>query len=154
MTSHNKQIIAILADEMTLPNATSKDTTNMYNYGGPTAGRQIVKCYAATAISIATAESLIFEIETYSAATAASARPPFSAVSGSPATRTFTANAHCLPLSKTSADGQLDFAINNLMWEWIIPDDQVFTDTWIQVKITTTADESSEKVNIFIEGNV
>ena len=136
MNAHNKNLLGILSDGQALPNATSVDSTNMVNVGGKTNGRIWIDVYANTAISIATGQAFNIELEGYSSDTAASAVSPID-------------DAHIYILHKTSADGQLDFAAGALIAQIAIPEDLFDAKSWeyVQLKYTTDADESSEKVD-------
>ena len=153
---YGKQIIGSLSDAQTLPDSTSADSTNMVYVGKNTNGALWVNVYANTNISIATGQAINIELETFSADTAASAIAPFSTANygGDVAYGAATAetNAHAYLLHKTDADGQLDFVAGDLICEFGIPSSMLdaLGHTYVQLKYTTDADESSEKVDAFV----
>ena len=151
---YGKQILAEISDAQTLPNGTSVDSTNMVYVDGSTNGGLMISVYANNDITIATGALFNIEVETYSADTAASARPPFTFTTSSPATKAFQANCHLYILHKTSADGELAFNAGDLMCQYVIPPDQMWTDTYIQLKYTTDGSEQTEKVDAFISAIV
>jgi len=152
---YNKLILAELSDAQTLPaSATSVDSTNMVYVDGSTNAGLMISVYANNDITIATGQAFNIEVETFSADTAASARPPFTFTTSSPATKAFQSNCHLYILHKTSADGELAFSAGDLMCQYVIPPDQMWTDTYIQLKYTVDANEASEKIDAFISAVV
>ena len=147
---YGKQVLAELSDAQTLPSSTTVDSTKMALIGASTDGGLVISVYAHTDISIATGQAFSIEVETYNADTAASARPPFTFSTSSPATYVFQANCHYYILHKTSADGALTFQAGDLITQYILGPDQLWTDTYIQLKYTTDADESTESVDAFV----
>ena len=159
MDYHGKATSAIvgdLSDAQTLPNATSVDSTNIVNIVGATKGNMWIDVYANTAISIATGQAFSIELEGYTADTAASATPPFSVdnYGGNVARGSGTAesDAHMYLLHKTSADGELAFSAGDLIAQCAIPEDlfRALAYDYVQLKYTTDANESSEKVDAFV----
>lgn len=152
---YGKEILGELSDAQTLPNATSVDSTNMVYIGPRTNGKLWIGVYANTAISIATGQAFYIELEGYSSDTAASATSPFSTANkaGYPGTSgTGETDAHYYLLHKTSADGQLDFSAGSLITQCAIPDElfDLLSYTYVQLKYTTDANESSECVDAFV----
>src|SRR6056297_82752 len=144
MDYHGKATAAIhgtLSDDQTLPNAQSEDSDNMVNIVGPTKGNLWIDVYAGTDITTATGQAFNIELEGYTADTAASATPPFS-----------DTDAHYYLLHKTSADGELAFDEGDLITQCAVPEDLLDAQSYdyIQLKYTTDADESSEKVDAFV----
>jgi len=150
-------IVGILSDAQTLPNATAVDSTNMVDITGPTKGNMWINVYANTAITIATGQAFNIELEGFTADTAASATPPFSkdnselfsSVDGG---GTAESDAHFYLIHKTSADGELAFSAGDLVTQVCIPEDlfRALSYDFVQLKYTTDADESSEKVDAFV----
>lgn len=152
---YGKVIVGELSDAQTLPDSTSEDSTNMVYIGGPTAGQLWINVYANTAITIATAQAFNIELEGYSSDTAASATPPFTKTNsgGIPqASGTAENDAHYYLLHKTSADGELAFDAGDLITQCAIPEDlmRLKSYDYVQLKYTTDANESSEKVDAFV----
>ncbi len=148
--------IAELSDAQALPNATSADSTNMAYVGTPTNGNLWINVYANTDITIATGQAFNIELESYSADTAASAIPPYSkdnyAGNVTAGDATAESDAHCYLLHKTSADGELAFSAGDLIAQIAVPEDllNALGHEYVQLKYTTDADESSEKVDAFL----
>ena len=146
-------IIKELSDAQALPNATTVDSTNMAYVGKGTNYGQVIYVFANTDITIATGQAFSIELESYSSDTAASAIAPFSVDNegGKVAYGGGTAetNAHIYALHKTIADGELAFSAGDLIAEIPIPEKLLAAlgHTYVQLKYTTDADESSEKVD-------
>lgn len=141
-------ILGELSDAQTLPNATTADSTNMVYIAGPTNGKLWIQVRANTAISIADTKQLKIEFEAYSSDTAASAVAPFStsgAVHG-------TATTSMAILDVTAAGGTAVWAAGEIMVDFAIPDKmlELLSYDYVQLKYTTTANESSEKVDAFV----
>ena len=97
------------------------------------------------AISIATAQLFKIELQAFTADTAASATSPFQTAG------VLEDNAHVLLLDKDSNDGQLDFAVGDLILQWIVPGEwlDLLSYDYIQLVYTTDADESAETIDAF-----
>ena len=148
-------IIGELSDAQALPSGTSGDSTNMVNIVGQTGGHLWIDVYANTAITIATGQAFNIELEGYTSDTAASATPPFSKTNSSGrqgASGTAESDAHYYILHKTSADGELAFDQYDLITQCAIPEDlfRLLSYDYVQLKYTTDANESSEKVDAFV----
>lgn len=125
-------------EEHALPNATT-NYTEAWQYVGPTNYKQILKVYANTDISIATGED--FTIEFVTGATATPTTP-------------LIAESHTYLLSKTSADGVLAFDAGDLLCEFALPDELMTDDYYYRLKVTTTGNEATEKIDVLLVGAV
>lgn len=154
--THNRpNIVGWLSDNQTLPNAGAEDSTNMVEIGGNTDGKLMLSIFANTAITIATTAAFSIELQAFTADTAASADSPYSKTNsaGIPqASGTITAEAHMYLLHKTSADGELAFDADDLIYECALPDNmlRLISYDFVQLVYTTDGNEESETVDAFI----
>jgi len=117
----------ILSAAQTLPNNTSVDSTNTVMYGGNTAGKIKIVVKAASAVAIANGQYLTI-VASY----------------GATSSPTDT-------LDKTLLHkGNVSYAAGETICEEIIPDSLPDTYKYVKLTYTTTADESTEKVNAFV----
>jgi len=153
---YGKNIVGELSDAQALPDATTDDSTEMVYVGNRTNGQLWINVYANTDITIATGQAFNIELEAYSSDTAASATAFFSSGNAhgecANGDGTDEADAHYYLLHKTSADGELAFSAGDLITQCAIPEDllNAVGYDWVQLKYTTDADESSEKVDAFV----
>lgn len=149
-TYYGKEILGELSDAQTLPNATSVDSTNMVYVGGKTNGKLHIQVRAKTAISIADTKALTIALETWSADVAASAVAPFSSAGAVLANSTPVMNI----FYGLASGGAMSWLAGDLIVDVAVPDEMMalFTTphTHVQLKYTTTADESSETVDAFV----
>ena len=114
----------ILGAAQTLPNATSKDSTNVVNYGGNAAGKMKIVVKAHSAVAIGNGKYLTI-VASYGATT-------------SPTDT----------LDKTLLyKGNVTYAAGDTIVEEIIPDSLPDTYKYVKLTFTTTADESTETVD-------
>ena len=157
---YRKNILGELSDAQTLPNAGSADSTNMVYVGNRTGGNLWIDVYANNAVEIATGQAFNIEFESYSADTASSAIAPFSTgnVGGTVANgdATLETTAHYYILHKTSADDECAFVAGDLMTQMAIPEDllNALGHDYVQLKYTSDADESADKVDAFVYAKV
>jgi len=157
---YGKNYVGSLAAAQTLPNATTDDSTNMVYVGGKTGGRLWIDVYANNAVEIATGQAFNIEFESYSADTASSAIAPFSTgnlggrCKSGEATEETT--AHYYILHKTDADDECAFVAGDLMTQMAIPEDLLHAlgHTYVQLKYTSDADESADKIDAFVYSKV
>lgn len=157
---YGKNIIGELSDAQTLPNNTSVDSTNMVFIAGPVNGDLWIDVYANTAISIADTKALIVELEGYTADTAASATAPFSSANSGAINQLVAGNGTVLANSASAyrildglaSGGAMAWSAGDLITQCAIPEDlmRALAYDYVQLKYTTTADESSEKVDAFV----
>ena len=143
-------ILGELSDAQALPDNTSADSTNMVFVGGLTNGKLYIQVRACSAISIADSKALTIELETYSSDTAASAIAPFSHDGaahshGSTSMRIFYVLA---------SGGAVTYDAGEIIVDVAVPDQMMALfstpHTYVQLKYTTTANESSETVDAFV----
>lgn len=146
---YGKSILGELSDAQTLPNNDSVDSTNMVNIAKTTNGGLAISVYANNAVEIATGQAFSIEVEFYTSDTAASAVSPFSYDNSGTQT---AVPGHYYIYDKTSDDDAAAWAAGELITQFIIP--QELTDLmgydWVQLKYTTDADESADKVDAFV----
>jgi len=150
-----KIILGELCDAMTLPNATTKDSTSMVYIGDETLGRLWIDVYANTALAVSSGNTFSIEFQSYSADSAASAIPPFSTANSGGiqgASGTAESDAHLYLLHKTSADGALDISEGSLICQMAIPEDlcRLLSHTYVQLTFLTDEDLSAQKVDAFV----
>lgn len=149
---YGKLILGELSDAQALPNNGSADSDNMVYVGGKTNGRLWINVYANTDISIADTKSLFIDIETWTSDAASSAIAPFS--SGG----TAISGATYRILNLTASGAAVTFSAGDLIVQVAVPEDlmnQFSTPhTYIQIKYTTTDNESSEKVDAFVYAKI
>lgn len=132
---HGHIPVAILADNVALPSATSEYTTDDYNFIGPTnVGLKIV-VYANTAVEIATGQAFNIEIMAGS-----SADPTSGPV----------AENHVYIVHKTSADGELAWADNALIATYPLDAEFLGTNVYVRLKLTTDANESADYYSAYV----
>ena len=155
--THNRpNIVGWLSDNQALPNTTSADSTNMVEIGGTTNGLLMISVFANTAISIADTKALTITFEAYSSDTAASAVFPASYNNSggiNQASGTALANgAGVMSFTFTASGGAMAWAAGDLIVEFAVPDTmcRLLEYDFVQLKYTTTANESSETVDAIV----
>lgn len=146
---YGKRILGELSDAQTLPASTTADSTNMVYIGGPTNGGFAVYVYANNAVEIVTGQAFSIELEFFTADTAASALAPFSYNNSGTQT---AVPGHFYLYHKTSADDGAAWAAGELITMCVIPDELIalMNYDYVQLKYTTDADESDDKVDAFV----
>lgn len=146
---YGKRILGELSDAQTLPNATSADSTNMVYIGGHTNGGVAIYVYANNAVEIATGQAFNIELEFYTSDTAASAVAPFSYDNSGTQT---AVPGHYYIYHKTSDDDAAAWAAGELITMCVIPEELIalMNYDYVQLKYTTDADESADKVDAFV----
>ena len=152
---YGKNIVGELCDAMTLPNATTKDSTAMVFIGGPTNGQLWIDVYANTALAVLTTSTFSIEFQSFSSDLAASAIPPFSTANkgGIPgATGTAESDAHLYLMHKTAADGALAISIGSLIAQMAIPEDlcRLLAHDYVQLTFLTDENLSAQTVDAFV----
>ncbi|MCD4650629.1 MAG: hypothetical protein K8S56_02415 [Candidatus Cloacimonetes bacterium] len=133
----------IICDAMTLPNATTKDSSNMV-FVGNSAALVEIRVYANTDINIASADSFSIELETYDSDSSANAAPPYYNNSSG-----WESDAHFYLLYKDSSDDDLLFKAGDLITAMAVPEGLLKSRGYLQLKFTASADVSAQKVDAF-----
>ena len=133
MFSRGKLVDAnlILSEAQTLPNNTSADSTNSVKFIGSKTGLMQINVVAATAISIADTKQLKI-------------------VAAYGTTSSPTTSLYDVIYDRTASGSAVTFAQGDLIASYTIPQDKAGTYNYVKLTYTTTADESSEKVDAFI----
>jgi len=114
-----------------LPNATDSDYSAIY-FGHSTSGRLMIQVVANTAISIADTKALTL-VALFGATSS-----PTDQLDGA------------VMMSVTASGSAKTWAAGDTIAEMVIPPDISDTYKYVKVKATTTANESSEKIDIFV----
>ena len=143
-------VVDYLSDAQTLPNATAVDSTQMVEVGGKTNNKLKVYVYANNAVEIATGQAFKITVEAFTADTAASATDIFSYDNSG--TQTLVPGHYDI-YTKTSADDAAAWAAGELITEWVVSEEllNLMSYDFIQLKYTTDADESADKVDAWVE---
>lgn len=132
-----------IAKGQSLPNAGSADSmpdgsTEGMVYVGDQANLAVVRVYAKDAWAIAEAATVTIKLEVYSSDAHASAVNPF-------------CDGDCsLQLVLTGATGGTTLTAGDLVGAFAIPQEVLASYPYIQLKITTSADESSHEIDAFV----
>jgi hypothetical protein len=121
----------ILSSAQALPNATAADSTNVVDYGGNSGGLAKIVVKANTDIDIANGKALTI-----------------TASYGSTSTPTDTLDK--VLFTKTAAAAGFSYAAGDTIVEEIIPDSLPDNYRFLKLTYTTTANESSEKVDAYV----
>ncbi len=121
----------ILSSAQALPNNTSADSTNVVDYGGNSGGLAKIVVKANTDIAIANGKALTI-----------------TASYGSTSTPTDTLDK--VLFTKTAAPTGFSYAAGDTIVEEIIPDSLPDNYRFLKLTYTTTANESSEKVDAYV----
>lgn len=121
----------ILSSAQALPNTDSADSTNVVDYGGNSGGLAKIVVKANTDIAIANGKALTI-----------------TASYGSTSTPTDTLDK--VLFTKTAAAAGFSYAAGDTIVEEIIPDSLPDNYRFLKLSYTTTADESSEKVDAYV----
>ena len=121
----------ILSSAQALPNNASADSTNVVDYGGNSGGLAKIVVKANTDIAIANAKVLTI-----------------TASYGSTSTPTDTLDK--VLFTKTAGAEGFSYAAGDTIVEEIIPDSLPDNYRFLKLSYTTTADESSEKVDAYV----
>lgn len=121
----------ILSSAQALPSSTSADSTNVVDYGGNSGGLAKIVVKANTNIAIANEKALTI-----------------TASYGSTSTPTDTLDK--VLFTKTAAAAGFSYAAGDTIVEEIIPDSLPDNYRFLKLSYTTTADESSEKVDAYV----
>jgi hypothetical protein len=121
----------ILSSAQALPNATAADSTNVVDYGGNSGGLAKIVVKANTNIAIANGKALTI-----------------TASYGSTSTPTDTLDK--VLFTKTAAAAGFSYAAGDTIVEEIIPDSLPDNYRFLKLTYTTTANESTEKVDAYV----
>ena len=121
----------ILSSAQALPNNTSADSTNVVDYGGNSGGLAKIVVKANTNIAVANTYKLTI-VASY----------------GSTSTPTDTLDK--VLFTKTAAAAGFSYAAGDTIVEEIIPDSLPDNYRFLKLTYTTTADESTEKVDAYV----
>ena len=121
----------ILSSAQALPNNTSADSTNVVDFGGNSGGLAKIVVKANTNIAVANTYKLTI-VASY----------------GSTSTPTDTLDK--VLFTKTAAAAGFSYAAGDTIVEEIIPDSLPDNYRFLKLTYTTTADESSEKVDAYV----
>ena len=121
----------ILSSAQALPNATAADSTNVVDYGGNSGGLAKIVVKANTNIAIANGKALTI-----------------TASYGSTSTPTDTLDK--VIFTKTAAAAGFSYAAGDTIVEEIIPDSLPDNYRFLKLTYTTTANESTEKVDAYV----
>lgn len=121
----------ILSSAQALPNNTSADSTNVVDYGGNSGGLAKIVVKANTDINIANGKALTI-----------------TASYGSTSTPTDTLDK--VLFTKTAAAAGFSYAAGDTIVEEIIPDSLPDNYRFLKLTYTTTANESTEKVDAYV----
>ena len=121
----------ILSSAQALPNNNSADSTNVVDYGGNSGGLAKIVVKANTNIAIANGKALTI-----------------TASYGSTSTPTDTLDK--VIFTKTAAAAGFSYAAGDTIVEEIIPDSLPDNYRFLKLTYTTTANESTEKVDAYV----
>lgn len=121
----------ILSSAQALPNNTAADSTNVVDYGGNSGGLAKIVVKANTDVDIANGKALTI-----------------TASYGSTSTPTDTLDK--VLFTKTAAADGFSYAAGDTIVEEIIPDSLPDNYRFLKLTYTTTADESTEKVDAYV----
>ena len=121
----------ILSSAQALPNATAADSTNVVDYGGNSGGLAKIVVKANTNIAIANGKALTI-----------------TASYGSTSTPTDTLDK--VLFTKTAGAEGFSYAAGDTIVEEIIPDSLPDNYRFLKLTYTTTANESTEKVDAYV----
>lgn len=121
----------ILSSAQALPNNTDADSTNVVDYGGNSGGLAKIVVKANTGITIANGKKLTI-----------------TASYGSTSTPTDTLDK--VLFTKTAGTAGFSYAAGDTIVEEIIPDSLPDNYRFLKLTYTTTADESTEKVDAYV----
>ena len=121
----------ILSSAQALPNNASANSTNVVDYGGNSGGLAKIVVKANTNIAIANGKALTI-----------------TASYGSTSTPTDTLDK--VLFTKTAAAAGFSYAAGDTIVEEIIPDSLPDNYRYLKLSYTTTADESTEKVDAYV----
>lgn len=121
----------ILSEGQALPNNTSVDSTNVVNFVSASGSRLKIEVRAATAISIADSKQLKI-------------------VASFGATSSPTDTKYKVLFDRTASGGAFTFAQGDLICSEVLDQDMLGTDEYVKLTYTTTANESSEKVDAYL----
>lgn len=121
----------ILSSAQALPNATDADSTNVVDYGGNPGGLAKIVVKANTDIAIADGKALTI-----------------TASYGSTSTPTDTLDK--VIFTKTAPAADFSYAAGDTIVEEIIPDSLPDNYRFLKLTYTTTANESTEKVDAYV----
>lgn len=121
----------ILSSAQALPNTNSADSTNVVDYGGNSGGLAKIVVKANTNIAIANGKALTI-----------------TASYGSTSTPADTLDK--VLFTKTAGDDGFAYTAGDTIVEEIIPDSLPDNYCFLKLTYTTTADESSEKVDAYV----
>lgn len=135
MTYKNRSYVVdqnlILSSAQALPNNTSADSTNVVDYGGNSGGLAKIVVKANTDIAIANGKALTI-----------------TASYGSTSTPTDTLDK--VLFTKTAGADGFSYAAGDTIVEEIIPDSLPDNYRFLKLTYTTTANESTEKVDAYV----
>ena len=121
----------ILSSAQALPNATAADSTNVVDYGGNSGGLAKIVVKANTNIAVANTYALTI-----------------TASYGSTSTPTDTLDK--VLFTKTAGSTGFSYAAGDTIVEEIIPDSLPDNYRFLKLTYTTTANESTEKVDAYV----
>lgn len=121
----------ILSKAQALPNATSRDSTNVVKYGGNSLGFVKIVVKAHSAVSIANEKALTI-------------------VASYGATSTPTDTLSKVLYTATAGSGGITFAPGETICEEIIPDSLPDDYKYVKLTYTTTANESTDTVDAYV----
>ncbi len=133
-----------LSDAQAVFDGTGMDSTNIC-YAGDSGGIVELRVYANTAITIATDEVLLIELECSATANAASAAPPFKNSANG-----WLNNACFHLLYKDTTHGAISFSAGDLITAIAIPEGLLRDRPYVQLHYTTTTSNSAQKIDAFL----